>query len=777
MQGSLWRQALDSTTAVQLTTGPGYDHQPDWSADGQQIVFTRYLGDAMELQVLNVDSGKVSAITKGGAVNLDPRWSPDGTQIAYVSTSGSGRFHVFTGRIEEGVLNGKPLVSERKSAIERYYYSPYDHEISPVWTPDGGSLLYVSNPEIPYGSGAIWHHPLDGSAEPSLVRQEETAWRARPDIAPDGKRVIYSSYLGRQWHQLWITALTGKGEPFPLSYGDYDVSSARWSPTGDRVAFAVNESGNTSLRVMQLPGGKVSDVQIAERRYLQPTGSIRISVKDTSGVPSPSRVSVVAADGRAYGPHGRWLHADDSFDRSQHSTEARYFHTDGNVEVELPAGRATVTIWRGIESHVETREVLVAADEQIALDVSMRPLSLPDSWKNWRSGDVHVHMNYGGIYRNRPENLVRQGESENLDVIFNLIVNKEQRIPDVQYFSGNTDAASNEAVVLQHSQELHTGYWGHLGLLGLSDHLLLPDYSAYPETAAASLYPDNVAIEDFAHEQGALVGYVHPFAYPLPDPASDESLTNALPIDAALGKVDFYEVVGFAGHRASADIWYGLLNCGFRISAAGGTDAMANFASLRGPVGMNRTYVQTSEWPADPDKRREVWMEGLNSGRSIATNGPLLGFEVNAEGPGSVIELDGPKEVHYQGFMRSPVPIDTVEVVLNGEVIHTVNLPEDSMSAEIERSILVDESGWLLLRASSRNPHPHILDMYPYATTSPVYINVDGKPQKSRKDAEYFLAWIARVRESAAAHGGYNSDSEREEILQHIDDAAAVYRE
>jgi hypothetical protein len=126
--------------------------------------------------------------------------------------------------------------------------------------------------------------------------------------------------------------------------------------------------------------------------------------------------------------------------------------------------------------------------------------------------------------------------------------------------------------------------------------------------------------------------------------------------------------------------------------------------------------------------------------------------------------------------MRSPVPIDTVEVVLNGEVIQTVNQLEGSMSVEIERSVLVDESGWLLLRASSHNPHPHILDMYPYATTSPVYINVDGKPQKSRKDAEYFLAWIARVRESAAAHGGYNSESEREKILRHIDDAAAVYR-
>jgi len=777
MQGSLWRQSLDSATAVQLTAGPGYDHQPDWSPDGRRIIFTRYLNDAMELQVLDIESEKVTSITHSGDVNLDPRWSPDGSQIAYVSTSGTGRFHVFTGHIDDGELIGSQLVSERKSTVDRYYYSPFDHEISPAWTPDGNALLYVSNREIPYGTGAIWHHPLDNTVEPSLVRKEETTWRARPDIAPDGRRVIYSSYQGRQWHQLWITTLAGKGEPFPLTYGDYDVSNVRWSPSGDRVAYTVNETGNTSLRVMQLPGGKISDVKIGERHFLQPTGTVNISIMDTTGEPSASRVSIIAADGRSYGPHDRWLHADDSFDRSQHAGEARYFHVSGSADVELPAGRVTVTVWRGMESQIEEHSVMVTAGKQTGLDVTLRRLPMPEEWQGWRSADVHVHMNYGGIYRNNPADLIQQGEAEDLDVIFNLIVNKEQRVPDQPYFSGEADAASNGAVVLQHSQEFHTGYWGHTGVLGLSDHLLLPDYAAYPYTAAASLYPDNATVADFAHEQGALVGYVHPFAYPLPDPANDAVLTNALPIDAALGKVDFYEVVGFAGHRASADIWYRLLNCGLRISAAGGTDAMANFASLRGPVGMNRTYVHTDSWPSNPDERREIWIQGLRAGKSIATNGPLLGFSVDGQGPGSVVELDKPRELRYRGFMRSLVPIDQVEVVLNGDVIDTVALPNGTMSADIEGSILVEESGWLLLRASSEEPHPDIFDMYPYATTSPVYITVEDKPQRSQIDAEYFLAWIARVRESAASHAGYNSDSEREIVMQHIDDAAAVYRD
>ena len=44
---------------------------------------------------------------------------------------------------------------------------------------------------------------------------------------------------------------------------------------------------------------------------------------------------------------------------------------------------------------------------------------------------MHVHMNYGGAYRNDPAHLGRRREAEDLHVVEDLIVNKEQRIPDM----------------------------------------------------------------------------------------------------------------------------------------------------------------------------------------------------------------------------------------------------------------------------------------------------------------------------------------------------------
>src|SRR3954463_13736885 len=50
MGGSLWRQAIGSSAAVELThPKAAYDYQPDVAPDGNSIVFSRYNGDAIEL--------------------------------------------------------------------------------------------------------------------------------------------------------------------------------------------------------------------------------------------------------------------------------------------------------------------------------------------------------------------------------------------------------------------------------------------------------------------------------------------------------------------------------------------------------------------------------------------------------------------------------------------------------------------------------------------------------------------------------------------------------
>ena len=340
MQGSLWKQNIDSGTAEQLTDGPGYDFQPDWSADGKHIAFVRYLNDALEIYSLDTSSGAVSQLTHGGAVNVEPRWSPDGRQLAWVSTAGTGHFHVFTGAPGREGLRGAPVWPERKSKVPRYYYSAFDHELSPTWSPDGKELIYVGNPETTYGTGALWRRALSSSAPPIAIRVEETSWKARPSWSPDGKRVVYSSYAGRQWHQLWITTAAGGGDPIPLSFGEFDATGARWSFDGSRIAFISNRSGSTEIWLQTLPGGAQRKIEAVAKKYLHPRGELHIQTVNAEGKPLAARISITASNGLAYAPDSAWVRADDGFDRQRSQFETHYFHTDGDVRVRVPAGTA-----------------------------------------------------------------------------------------------------------------------------------------------------------------------------------------------------------------------------------------------------------------------------------------------------------------------------------------------------------------------------------------------------------------------------------------------------
>src|SRR5262245_21349609 len=326
MQGTLWRQAVGSSRARQLTNGPGYDHQPDWSPDGRRVAYVSYRDDAIELRMLELETGQSWALTENRAVNLEPRFSPDGGRLAFVSTEFEGRWHVNVMTLQDGRRGATTRITEDKdSGLPRYYYSKRDHYLSPTWSPDGTELVLVSNRGRIYGTGGFWRMKPEAGAEMRELRYEETTWKARPDWSRDGRRVAYASYAGGQWHQLWLMTADGV-DTFPLTYGEFDATAPRWSPDGRRIAYVVNENGNTALRVIEVPGGRVAAVEAVEREHLGPVARLELEVHASGASDALSaRVSVMGGDGRYHAPDNAWRHADDGFDRRERKREDGYF--------------------------------------------------------------------------------------------------------------------------------------------------------------------------------------------------------------------------------------------------------------------------------------------------------------------------------------------------------------------------------------------------------------------------------------------------------------------
>jgi TolB protein len=767
MQGSLWRQVIGDDTAHELTAGPGYDYQPDWSPDGRHVVFTRQHGNTLNLMLIELETGKEAALTKGDAVNLEPRFSPDGSKLAYVSTALGGHLGIHVAEFDGKALkNSRPLVAGQVSEKYRYYYSQADHAINPAWGADGDTLYYVSNPEIAWGTGDIYAISVSNPGAPRHVIAEETTWAARPQPAHDGKRLMYASYRGRQWHQLWITGVDGK-YPLPLTFGDYDIWQPRWSPDDQSLVYVTNEDGGLTLYHHSVVGGARQKIEAKKRIYKRAMQPLEIKLTDDTGAPVAGRVSVLGADGRHHASADARIHADDYMDPARADHETHYFRCDAACTVMVPEGLVSVQASHGFAHKLATADVMVGGAAK-SLSLILARNALPAAFGTFTSADMHVHMNYGGKYKQTQALMAADAASEGLDIVYNLIVNKEERIPDIAEF--DTGLKRFGGVTVYQGQEYHTSYWGHLGLLHLDDHYLTPDFSSYWHTGLASAYPTNAVVQDLAHEQGAVSGYVHPFDG-APDPAKDAKLTHSLPVDAALGKTDYLEIVSFANHENTASVWYRLLNLGFPVAAGAGTDAMTNYASLRGPIGLNRIFLDGVK-ADEPESLKAA----IRSGQGFVSNGPLVGLLVNGAKPGATLSFgaDG-AAVQVKAALRSPVPLERFELVMNGEVVKAFAVAGDGTSADVETEVPVTGSGWMLLRAVAKTSHPFVQDIYTYATTNPVWLAVEGKPQQAPEDAAYFIAWLDRMAEHAGARDDYNYAWEREAVLADIAKARKIY--
>jgi hypothetical protein len=126
--------------------------------------------------------------------------------------------------------------------------------------------------------------------------------------------------------------------------------------------------------------------------------------------------------------------------------------------------------------------------------------------------------------------------------------------------------------------------------------------------------------------------------------------------------------------------------------------------------------------------------------------------------------------------LRSPVPVDHLELVYNGRVVRTFALTGERRSFDAEGDLTVDASGWLVLRAWNDAAHPEVLDLYPYATTSPIWLELPSQQPPAPGDAGYFVEWLERVITAAAARDDFNNDEERNATLEYLRSAQQRYR-
>ena len=117
--------------------------------------------------------------------------------------------------------------------------------------------------------------------------------------------------------------------------------------------------------------------------------------------------------------------------------------------------------------------------------------------------------------------------------------------------------------------------------LGLKK-LVEPFYNGFRDTPHWDDYPANFPLAQEVFDQGGTVSYAHPGMIPSFEGAS----IKELPVDLALGHRTAMDVLSNNDENATMEMWYRLLNCGFRVAIPAGTDAFRRAPGSRGSGGM-----------------------------------------------------------------------------------------------------------------------------------------------------------------------------------------------
>ena len=517
---------------------------------------------------------------------------------------------------------------------------------------------------------------------------------------------------------------------------------------------------------------------------------VKFTVNDEQDRPAMGCFEITDSLGRVYPPQTKRLAPDFFFQR-------QIYRSTGET-VRLPAGKYNILCSRGPETVAEIR-TLVVEDKPVDFEYTVKRWIDPSRRGYW-SGDHHVHAAGCAHYENptqgvHPPDMLRHCMGEDLKVgcclTWGPCFDYQKR-----FFTGKPDDISRYPYIIRYDVEV-SGFGshvsGHLNLLRLKQQI--PDggdsKDHWPTLGLNTLR--------WAKKQGAVCGPAHSangltrYVDRLPDTEGKDGPnglpTFYIPAFDGIGANEFimnvtHEVPGADGkptpavdfistmdtdRSAELNMWYHVLNCGYRVRASGETD----FPCISGErVGLGRSYVRL-----DGELNFDRWCDALAAGRSYISDGRahLMEFSALASTPNaetleigtrnSEINIKEPTEITFTAAVAARYedrPQVAVELIINGFPVATQQIVCDGTEQRIEFKQKIEKSSWVAIRT------------FPGAHTNPCFVIVDQKPiRANRLSAQWCLQCVEQCWKTKAAT--YHP-SERETAAADYEHARQTFR-
>lgn len=429
-----------------------------------------------------------------------------------------------------------------------------------------------------------------------------------------------------------------------------------------------------------------------------------------------------------------------------------WYSLDAAAVVLVPQMKLRVEAIRGLDTELASAEIDLTGTSEATVKLSLKNF-YDAHFRGLRGGNTHLHL-----MKLTHEEALRYlrvvPQSDAIDLVY---LSYLRRVPDERHYISNQIVAdsfsggslqllSQHGTLFDNGQEHRHNFgrgdqgYGHVMLLNL-ERLIQP-VSLGPGIMGEGTddTPLQVGIRA-AHEDQATAIWCHnTFGF--------EDVPNWM-----AGLIHAQNIYDGGTHGTYEDTFYRYLNVGLKVPFSTGTDwFMYDFS---------RVYV-----PMFDELTSASWLKELRDGRSFITNGPLLELEAERGGLGETLLLPAPNRITFMGKAMGRVDFGQLEMIYNGQVVDHVAAKKEGgyHHAEKQFRVEIEESGWVALRVKP-DANVNELGRPLFAHTSPIYIEVAGKPVFRKEAAEQLVADMQQSVQTIQSLGKFTSDATRSQLI------------
>ena len=257
------------------------------------------------------------------------------------------------------------------------------------------------------------------------------------------------------------------------------------------------------------------------------------------------------------------------------------------------------------------------------------------------------------------------------------------------------------------------------------------------------------------HSLGGIVSYTHPArewrgkwgghnGLSVEENKFISNLAQELPFDTLVGPT--YDTIDILMrteekevNRKAQQLWFMLLNRGYRIAGTASTDSCFDRPG-GGDPGRVRVYTRSRE----PSGLEEI-AEAMRRGRNFVSSGPLMLFNIDQYQIGDVIPLESPRRflARLSAWAGGEIgeSLSRVELIRNGEVLKTFTVGDGRTEASFIVELHEQETAWYIARCWGSSEDQ-------VAITNPIYF--EGPGHKPPAQVEARVAGVVKDRGTGA---------------------------